>query len=360
MRVSRKLRWMTMVLAGLLVSMSRPPQVAAQLLSADEQGIRVELVLEKQTIMLGEPIHFSFIVLNDTDKDVQVRVGGDYRNALGRPESFTIRVASAHGKAVPEPEAGPGFGGLYGPQKIPAKGNYTFRLFLPHWAAFEEVGRYSIVAKRTLELSEYTPERSNFNDPTTNLEAEANTTIEVVPRNSERMGEIIAALGSSMLDRCYDIAESAARSLHFIQDDRVIPYFERALETSDYARKFTAIVALSKFSNETAFQALKKGMETKARDIDGTTTREVATQLAENIRGAAAAALAKSPHPEAIRFLLSKRGDTSEGVRITILHVLGKMDPEEARPILEEMTHDRSKRVSDEARRYLNLISSKD
>jgi HEAT repeat protein len=98
-------------------------------------------------------------------------------------------------------------------------------------------------------------------------------------------------------------------------------------------------------------------METKGEDIGNTTNEKVANQLAENIRNAAAAALARSPHPEAIPFLLSRRNDPSEGVRITVLHVLGKMKPEEAIPILQEMVCDRNERVSKEAQRYLDLFS---
>ena len=100
-------------------------------------------------------------------------------------------------------------------------------------------------------------------------------------------------------------------------------------------------------------------METKGEDIGNTTDEEVANQLAENIRHAAAAALAKSPHPEAIPFLLSRRNETSEGVRITVIHVLGKMKPEEAIPILQEMVRDRNERVSKEAQRYLDLFSNR-
>jgi len=44
-----------------------------------------------------------------------------------------------------------------------------------------------------------------------------------------------------------------------------------------------------------------------------------------------------------VTFLLSKRNDASEAVRITVLHVLGKMKPAEAIPILLEMSHDQAK-----------------
>jgi HEAT repeat protein len=98
-------------------------------------------------------------------------------------------------------------------------------------------------------------------------------------------------------------------------------------------------------------------METKGEDIGNTTNEQGANQLAENIRNAAAFALAKSPHPGAIPFLLTRRNDPSEGVKFTVLYVLGKMKPEEAIPILQEMVGDRNERVSKEAQRYLDLFS---
>src|SRR5262249_10537963 len=156
--------------------------------------------------------------------------GGDYRNALGRPESFKVTVRKEGGKQLPQPDAGPNFGGLMGPQKIPAQGAYVFKLFLPHWVAFEETGIYSITAARTLKVGRYNPQEWD-KQKTTDLHAQAVTKIEVVRQNKKEMGEIIAALGNTMLGRQYEAtetAESAAYELAYIQDERVIPYFAEA------------------------------------------------------------------------------------------------------------------------------------
>jgi hypothetical protein len=128
--------------------------------------LEVSLVIDKPKIMLGEPVYLSFIVQNESDQDLQVLVGGDYQNSLGRPETFNVTVTKDDGKRVPQPDAGISFGGLSGSQKLPAKGNYVFRLFLPHWAAFEEFGNYRIVAKRTLKLRKYSSNRWDFNETT--------------------------------------------------------------------------------------------------------------------------------------------------------------------------------------------------
>ena len=308
--------------------------------------------------MLGEPAYLSFIVRNHSKQDLQVLVGGDYRNALGRPDSFKVTITNANGKPVSQPDSGPQFGGITGPQKVPANGNYTFKLFLPHWATFDKTGTYSIVTKRTLELSKYTPDRWDSNEKRTDVQAQASTKIEIIPQDKKKLGEIISDLGEAMLGADEDKAELAASTLSYIQDERVIPCFVKALETRSYEQKFTALRALAKFNNDAAFQALKVGMKTRGKDIVNTTTKELANSLAENVRHAAAAALSKSLHPDAIPFLLAQRKDTSEGVRITILHVLGKMKPADAIPLLQEMADDKSKLVSDEAKRYLKSLSA--
>lgn len=348
----RKFYWMPALLIVLVW------QAHGEIYQMNGHQIETVLVSEKSAIMLGEPVYLSFVVQNHSDEDLQVLVGGDYRNALGRPESFTVTVVRADGKSVPQPIAGPGFGGICGPQRIPARGKYVFSLFLPHWATFQEAGRYTITARRTLQLSKYVRGQWDYREKTNDVAAQASTNIEVVPQDQSKMGEIIASLGSTMLGKSYDQAESAARTLTYIEDERTIPYFVKAFETKSYSRKFTALNALSRFSSDMAFHCLKQGMVTSAEEIENTTTREVATQLAENIRITAAQALARIPHPEAISFLLSRRTDPCEGVRITVLHVLGKMEPEKAVPILKDMMQDKSKLVRDEAKRYFDLLNS--
>jgi hypothetical protein len=251
-------------------------------------------------------------------------------------------------------------GGPFGPQRLPAKGSYTFRLFLPHWAAFEETGTYSIIAGRILKLSKYTPHRWDPNEKTTDVPTQARATIVVVPQDRKKMGEVIAALGRRLLGPPTDETASAGRMLSYIQDERVIPHFIKALETRGYEQKFTALGALARFNDDAAFAALQRGFETKGQDIGWTTTPEVAAKLAENIRITAAAALAQSPHPGAVPFLLSKRHDACEGVRMTVLHRVGKMKAEEAIPILREMTQDESQLIRAEAQRYLKLFSRKE
>jgi hypothetical protein len=73
-----------------------------QTYSVNGAPIEISLLLEKSVIMLGEPIHLSFIVRNLSGTDLRFSEGGDYRNRLGRPESYDVRAMGSDGKQVPK------------------------------------------------------------------------------------------------------------------------------------------------------------------------------------------------------------------------------------------------------------------
>lgn len=366
MQLTRQRHYVIVLFLILAILVAQTAQVTCETYTVNGYEIQTRLVPDKISIMLGEPMYVSFIVDNHSDQDLQVLVGGDYRNGLGRPESFTVTVQGEDNRHVPQPDAGPGFGGLAGPEKIPAGGNYAFRLFLPHWATFQEVGNYTMVASRTLSLRKHTSELWNLMEVGTQVKTEASTKFRVVPLDEAEMGNIIDRLGGTMFGIYIKESEieglndamvreyirkyvnkptEAFHVLDYIQDERAIPYFLKALEPDSHGLKSSALRALSKFNNESAFMALRNGLETEGED--------------NNIYLAAAWGLIRSPHPEAMPYLLSKRRHLYEGVRMTVLHVLDEMKPEEAIPILMDMVHDESERVSTEAKRYLELLSKK-
>jgi hypothetical protein len=321
--------------------------------------VSVTLTADKPEIVLGEPVYLSFTVQNHSDTDLQTVQGGDYRNQFGRPESYSVMVVDANGQALPLLDAGPTEGGIMGPQKIPAKGTWVRRLFLPHWAKLTAVGDYTITCKTVLKLGRHTPGEWNYQEKTTDVTVEVATHLKIVPLDRKRMGELIETLGKAMLGSDTASAE-ATWSLASIEDERVIPPFNKAMETDSYGFKFAALDALAKFRSDEALRGLKKGMTTQSADlIAHCTTEEVARQSAANIRHAAAVALSKSPHPKAKGLLLSMWNDPYSGVRITVLHALGKMDTPESLALLTKMSQDSDNVVRDEALRYLRLRSKK-
>lgn len=142
----------TLLLLVLATNLDSQAQEIPAITTIPPEWIETSLVPDKTEITLGEPTWLSYVVKNKSNRDLSVIVGGDYRNSLGRPDTFRVTVIDDTGVWVPQPSSGTSMGGLVGPEIIPAFGSYTFRLFLPHWATFERPGSYVITADRLLDL----------------------------------------------------------------------------------------------------------------------------------------------------------------------------------------------------------------
>ncbi|MFT5682471.1 MAG: hypothetical protein ACI8RZ_003389 [Myxococcota bacterium] len=68
--------------------------------------IAAEVILDAPQIRVGEPVFFTFRVHNRGDESLWRVVGGDYRNALGRANSYQCVLQSASGTARAVPDAG--------------------------------------------------------------------------------------------------------------------------------------------------------------------------------------------------------------------------------------------------------------
>jgi hypothetical protein len=179
--------------------------------------------------------------------------------------------------------------------------------------------------------------------------------LEAPQMDQAKTGELIQELGIQMLGKDGTASERAVRSLSMIEDERVIPWYLKAMDTDRHGLKCAALDRLARFEGDAALRGLKKGMATRGSDIGNCTTDAVAAQSAAGVRHFAACALSQSPHPDAKRLLLSMWDDPYDGVRITVLHALGKMDSDESLELLKRMTEDPDESVRKEAQRYLKL-----
>jgi len=259
-----------------------------QTYSANGAPIEVSLLPEKSVIMLGEPIHLSFIVRNLSGTDLHFSEGGDYRNRLGRPESYDVRAVRSDGKQVPKPEILIGMGGLIGGVEVPASGAATRHLFLPHWAPFEETGIYTITCKRTLDF--LGPE--GLLSVGISVPVEMSVQIKVVESNREKMGEIIEKFGVEMLDEDDEKARLAWLSLDYLNDERAIPHFVKAISLGNENLAHLFVRSLGKYSYW--------------------------------------------------------------AIRLNVVHALGGLGTPEAIEILQEMSEDENENVSREANKYLS------
>jgi len=319
--------------------------------------LNVSLLPDKPEIMVGEPVYLSFQVKNRSDQDLQSIQFGYPRSEMNKSICYDLTVRDVNGKALRLVDGGWDFGGPIGPWKIPAKGTWVRRLFLPEWVKVTAASDYTIACKTTLKVSPYTPGRWDDKEKTTDLDVEVQAKLRVVPQDHQKMGVLIDRLGSALFAKNGIVSEEASRSLSYIEDDRVIPFFNKAMETKDYELKFAASNALAKFNSDAALAGLKKGMTTQAADFDF--GAGPAPALASNIRIGAAQALSRSPHPDAKRLLLSFWEDPDKGVRQEVVQALGKMNSPESLEMLTKMSHDPDKIAREEASRYLKARTGK-
>lgn len=316
----------------------------------------VTLTADQPVVMLGEPIFLSFTVHNHSERDLQA-LQMNCHNSLGRPNNFSFMVRDRERRGLPLPrvDAGPTLGGNIGPHTIPAREDWVYRHFLPHWVNFTTVGQYTITCKTVLEIFPVTgPDGKRWDwqrEPAIKVPVEVTTCLRVVPKDEVQMGTLIEALGQAMLTQGRD-SRDARESLGWIDDERVIPWFSKALATRSYEMKFAALKAFSKFNNDRAFAGLKRGMENRGKDLPSNSTNpDLAEGLAENIRVAAQWGFIRSPHPGARKVLLSLVDHPDTAVRLSVIRTLDYLSDEESLAVLRKMCEDSDEEVQKAALR---------
>jgi hypothetical protein len=175
------------------------------------------------------------------------------------------------------------------------------------------------------------------------------------PLDPATLGPLIDRLGARMLGADCDDSEEAVRQMSLIDDPRVVPWYVKAMRTDSYDLKSTALGRLARLEGDAALEGLKIGMTTKGDDIGNCTTSAVAASCADNIRHAAAHALARSPHAQAKALLLSMEEDPAMSVRLFVVQAAARMNTPESLAVVERGTHDIDETVRSEAARLLEL-----
>lgn len=329
----------------LLLLLATSRAITAQADTTNQEApVQIRLKLDKDTIMLGEPLFISFGVTNLSGEKLCLDIGGDYRNRFGRPDSFTVSVSRDDGSELPQLPV-INLGGLFGCASIEAGDTYTVRLFLSDWANIERIGSYRINVKRGMSFSSYDPSDAKNKY---SMRADLNADFVVVPPDENTIGGLINSLGSIMLDVSDPRAAESAQALASIQDKRVISYFAEALrkskdsESDFYSRheeriRATAIAALATYDDDRAIDALKGAMNSR---IDDT-------------RLAVATAFGHSPHRSAIKLLLKMQDDKYWFVRLRVAQGLDKVKTKESLAALQKLLKDEDEHVRDAAKESL-------
>jgi hypothetical protein len=284
--------------------------------------IDVSLSADKAAFTLGEPVFLTFRVSTTCGEELAVIDGGDYRNRLGRAESYSVTALDASGDGAPVTviDAGWQFGGLMGPRPLP----FDKRLLLAHWVEFTRPGPYLVTVQKTLLVGGVTVDTEDK----TPWSVTVSIDVDVLPPSREALGEVIEANGAEL-----DTNDEAMTRLLAIDNARVVPHFARAIDAGG-TRAMSAVWGLGRFADDDALAAL-----TRALGVD-------------DLHLAAAQTLAVNAHPRAWDVLWSQRADRNESVRLTVLHALAKRDAPNLLAQLAPFEADGSKMVRDEAARY--------
>ena len=283
--------------------------------------ISVSLRFPKQEIMVGEPMHFDYVVRNDSDVDLSISVGGEH-NGQGRYPAFTMRAVRKDDeteKVVNEIPFSGLFGGRTWTQNIVANGGeHAFDISLPSWLDIKESGMYQIDVARRLDPMVTKDWRSSWGN-TPSVVYVASGTLIIKPFDHDAFGKLIDEWGQQATAK--DIGDRERRKrvemLVHVEDKRVIPWLIKVAEGSD---SLAALSALTKFDDDAALAAI-------AKNINSTE---------DNKSHAAASMLAHSKHPEAIKILQTHHNHWNWRVRLVVIQAAKKMERDVALAMLRE------------------------
>lgn len=308
----------------IFLSSTLSAQTYSNYVSSDGKKFAVSVRPEKSEIMFGETTYLVFEVKNLSDTKLTFGDGGDYRNNMGRPERYSVKVVREDGTNVPQPEVTFSTGGLIGVQHVPLNGSYKRKLFLPDWATFQTPGTYNISVTRTLSIngSDEAPAFGSKSPTINPVKTIARTKITIVKTDDRELGSVIRTLGDAML---VGSKEEGTRDklvlLNFIKDPRVIPYWIKAVDiysrSTDYRtlenfRQTPGILA--EYETDEAMDVLEVAMKSKNDDV----------------RYDIADALIDSKHPRALPLLFSMEDDSNYLVRLRVLQAWGKITSDES------------------------------
>ena len=291
-----------------------------------EQSVKVSASLRfpKAEIMLGEPMHFEYIVRNDSDVDFILTFGGDYRGT-GRPITFNMRAVRTDSDTQQiiqqiDVPAWAWMGGKTGGARVAANGGeYVFDLFLPSWLEFTEPGEYRIDVARNL-----VPWRFDRDTPPDErlpaILRIASGTLTVKPFDDAAFGKLIDEWGQLATAPWNNFTGIAVSNLCYINDTRAIPWLLRLAERSNSS----VLSTLTKYNDDAALAAI-------ARNITSSNT---------HLSHGAASNLSRSVHPEAIHILFEHRNHPHYIVRRVAMQAAPRMEREAALQMLRERFDD--------------------
>jgi hypothetical protein len=301
-----------------------------------DPDMEATLVPEKTELIAGEPVCFSFAIMNKLPRDLVIY--GWFTTHGVNPAEVSMYAFDGHGKVVPGTELllDQGGGPRPVPVTIPASGNFTQKSNVP--MVFSQPGVYSVEAS------------GQILDRDTMLKATA--TIKVLPPDNAKMGNLIDNLVKTASHGSGKELNDSDEKLLAINDDRVIPYLRELMRAKGGIWRAEVVFAFGKFESADALDCIKECLDSDPA---------AALKATRDPRAYAAYTLLQTPNPGAIPLLLTYHDDPDVMVCSAVMEaLLNKIPPKQAIPILREMAKRKNKEVSDAAQQCLDHLSRKD
>lgn len=312
--------------------------------TTDGHKFEVSLIPDKHSILQNEPLYFSLEVKNLSETPIAFAHGGDNRNEFGRPNSFKVYVVGSDKKVIDKFPTRMNMGGGIGPIKILPNEKQTIRFLLAQWIKFEKPDNYIVFCEKDIAIAKY-DKNSSISEllKAPSVKIKVDFQILVKPNNPKEMAQIIDSFGKSIFSPIYFKRSEAFKALRFVNDKLVIKYLVEAVKKDlvndkNYEHfRYDIFQMLSKFDDKNAFNAIVKKINSPDTEI----------------RRYVSIALSSSPYSKAEKYLLSMQTDSSDPIRLDVVHYLGRKKSKKSTEILKTMINDSSSYVRGEARRYL-------
>ena len=296
--------------------------------------VTTHIELQQDTILLGEPMYFNYVINNISDDVIYVKEGGDYR--CGRPETFNVLALTEKNDTVDRREWFTVYGGgMVGFRKILPKQSRKFELFLTSWVEIQKPGTYKLLASKNFHIA--------FENPFA-TEDVSYENVEIVPKEASTMlvvvedyaglGVFVDALVKEVKDRTDEqsadekanrvVNESLGKKIKMIEDindSRIIPFLVESYQENRYIRPSMAIRLLSKFSQEaSAFETLQRAAQSAEPSRCFVSEDSIGFAVGgDDVRPIAIDGIMKRDDQKALDFLIAKKDDTYPCERMTML-----------------------------------------
>jgi hypothetical protein len=196
---------------------------------------------------LREPVYIDLTIRNHTGRALQVDLGHDTK------ANFEFSIGTPGGATVRPPRMLRGGIGRVGQVLVGSGQTYQQKILLNEWYQFQVPGNYVVEAKLVGNVGP-------LDGALVKSEWSAQIPLHILPHNPERLRSVCEELTEAAVrPDSSEVALKAALTLSQVIDPVAVPYLERVLKESHFA-KIRAIEGLARIGNSEALRILRSAM----------------------------------------------------------------------------------------------------